>query len=603
MKKGLFMLALAAMSFSANAQETLMTINGKAVSAEEFLYIYEKNNQADAIDPKTMDEYLDMFINFKLKVAEAEAQGIDTTEAFKKELKGYRAQATPKYLQDAEAMDSLIEMSWRHMAKDRRAAHIAIQCPLNASAQQVDSAMALINEARERVTKGLPLPQPKGKGKKGKKVAAPTPEPFDKVAREMSNDPNVAETGGELGWITPFRYVYPLEEAVYNTPVGQVSEVFRTQYGFHIALVEEERDHMEVKASHIMKMVPRGEKTDSMDAVKKAQMDSIARVVNKDNFAEVAQRESDDRGSSVKGGELGWFGKGMMVKPFEDAAFGMKEGEISAPFRTNYGWHIILKEGERGILPLDSIRAQVTRQVQRDERAQEAEKSFIRKTRAEYNLPAEMSDADVKAYADAHLEAKYPELKNLVQEYHDGILLFEVSLREVWDKAAKDTAGLENYFAANKKNYTWTKPHFKGYLLQCKDQRSAKAAQAIIKSANPDSVKSYINHRVNCDTLNYVKMQQGLWEEGKNAAVDKYGLKIKKAEFLARWGHDSSTPSEEYPVVVCVGKKLTAPAVWDDEKGKVTTDYQDYLEAEWIKALRAKYPVVINEEVWQKIKK
>ena len=575
----------------ANHSDVLMTINGKAISAEEFLYIYEKNNQAGAIDPKTMDEYLDMFINFKLKVVEAESQGIDTTEAFKKELKGYRAQATPKYLQDEAAMDSLIEMSWRHLSKDRRAAHIAIQCAANAGEQEVDSVMAIINSARERVTIGKEVI--KGKGKKAKKIRQPV-EAFDVVAREVSNDPNVAETGGELGWITPFRYVYPLEEAVYNTPIGQVSEVFRTQYGFHIVLVEEERDHIEVKASHIMKMVPRGEKTDSVDAVKKALIDSIALVVNKDNFAEVAQRESDDRGSSIKGGELGWFGKGMMVKSFEDTAFGLQPGEISAPFRTNYGWHIILKEGERGIQPLDSMRAQITRQVQRDERSKEADKSFIRKTRAEYNLPAEMSDADVKAYADAHLEEKYPELKNLVQEYHDGILLFEVSLREVWDKAAKDTAGLEAFFAANKKNYTWEKPHFKGYLLQCKDKNSAKAAQAIIKSANPDSVKNYINHRVNCDSLNYVKMQQGLWEQGKNAAVDKYGLKIKKAEF---------TPSEEYPVVVCVGKSLKAPATWDDEKGKVTTDYQDYLEAEWIKQLRTKYPVVIDEKVWQKIKR
>ena len=575
----------------ANHSDVLMTINGKAISAEEFLYIYEKNNQAGAIDPKTMDEYLDMFINFKLKVVEAESQGIDTTEAFKKELKGYRAQATPKYLQDEAAMDSLIEMSWRHLSKDRRAAHIAIQCAANAGEQEVDSVMAIINSARERVTIGKEVI--KGKGKKAKKIRQPV-EAFDVVAREVSNDPNVAETGGELGWITPFRYVYPLEEAVYNTPIGQVSEVFRTQYGFHIVLVEEERDHIEVKASHIMKMVPRGEKTDSVDAVKKALIDSIALVVNKDNFAEVAQRESDDRGSSIKGGELGWFGKGMMVKSFEDTAFGLQPGEISAPFRTNYGWHIILKEGERGIQPLDSMRAQITRQVQRDERSKEADKSFIRKTRAEYNLPAEMSDADVKAYADAHLEEKYPELKNLVQEYHDGILLFEVSLREVWDKAAKDTAGLEAFFAANKNNYTWEKPHFKGYLLQCKDKSSAKAAQAIIKSANPDSVKNYINHRVNCDSLNYVKMQQGLWEQGKNAAVDKYGLKIKKAEF---------TPSEEYPVVVCVGKGLKAPATWDDEKGKVTTDYQDYLEAEWIKQLRAKYPVVIDEKVWESIKR
>ena len=588
MKKSMLFLAGAMMSIMAMAQsETLMTINGKPVSAEEFLYIYEKNNQAGAMDPKSMDEYLEMFINFKLKVAEAESQGIDTTAAFKKELKGYRAQATPKYLQDDQAIDSLVRLSWRHMSKDRRAAHIAIQCPASASAGATDSALAKIKEARERVTLGRQVM--KGKGKKAKPVRE-KPEAFDAVAREISTDPQVQNNGGELGWITPFRYVYPLEEAVYNTPVGEVSEVFRTQYGFHIVLVEEERDHKEVKAAHIMKMVP----ADSLDAEKKAQIEEIAKKVTKDNFAEVAKMESDDRGSSSRGGELGWFGKGMMVKEFEDAAFGLQPGEISKPVRTQYGWHIILKEDERGIQPLDSIRPQILRQVQRDDRMKEAEKSFIAKVRREYNLPAQMSDADVKAYADEHLEAKYPDLKNLVQEYHDGILLFEVSLREVWDKAAKDTAGLENYFKANKKKYTWEAPRWKGYVLQCKDKSSAKAAQTIVKSANPDSIQSYIARRINNDSVTNVKVQHGLWEQGKNPAVDKFGLKVKNAEFKA---------NEQLPVVVCLGKKLKAPEVWSDEKGKVTTDYQDFLETEWIKKLREKYPVEINQEVWEKIRK
>ena len=595
MKKVCFLMLAAMLSTMVMADKTLLTINGQPVSAEEFLYIYEKNNQAGAIDPKTMDEYLEMFINFKLKVTEAESQGIDTTAAFQKELKGYRAQATPKYLQDPAAMDSLVEMSWRHMAKDRRAAHIAIQCPASADSAATAEALAKINEARDRVTVGkLKVERKKVKGK-WKNIEKRLPvEAFDVVAREVSTDPNVQETGGELGWITPFRYVYPLEEAVYNTPVGQVSEVFRTQYGFHIALVEEEIDHKEVKASHIMKMVPRGEGADSLEVVKKALIDSIAAIVNAENFGEVAKLESEDRGSGSRGGELGWFGKGMMVKEFEEVAFSLQPSEISKPFRTLYGWHILLKEGERDMLPLDSVRQQIERQVMRDERAQEADKSFIRKTRAEYNLPAEMSDEDVKAYADEHLEEKYPELKNLVKEYHDGILLFEVSLREVWDKAAKDTVGLEQFFAANKKNYTWDAPRWKGWLLQCKDKSSAKAAQAIIKSANPDSVKSYIAHRLNQDSVTYVKAQRGLWEKGKNHAVDKYGFKDKKAEF---------TPSEELPVVVCVGKKLKAPATWDDEKGKVTTDYQDYLEKQWVARLREKYPVILNEEVWAEIRK
>ena len=599
MKKSILFLVAAVSFLTAAAQgsdETLMTINGKPVSAGEFLYIYEKNNQAGALDPKTMDEYLEMFINFKLKVAEAEAQGIDTTEAFKKELKGYRAQATPKYMQDDAAMDSIIALSWARIAKDRRAAHIAIQCPANADSAAQADALAKINEAYERVTIGQLKEEKKKVKGKWKTIEKRLPvEAFDKVARELSTDPNVQETGGELGWITPFRYVYALEEAVYGTEVGEISTPFRTQYCWHIVKVEEEQDHQEVKARHIMKMVPRGDSNlDSLDAAKLAEIELIASVVTPENFAEVAKTESEDRGSSVRGGDLGWFGLGMMVKPFEDAAFSIQPGEISKPIRSQYGWHIIYKEDERGIQPLDSMRSQIQRQVMRDERSQEVEKSFIRKTRAEYKLPETMNDAAVKAYADAHLESKYPELRNLVQEYHDGILLFEVSLREVWDKAAKDTAGLENFFKANKKKYTWEKPHYKGYLIQAKDKGSLKAAKAIIQSANPDSIQSYIAQRINCDSVTYVKVQHGLWELGKNSAVDKYGFKAKNAEF---------TPNEALPIVECVGKKLKAPEAWNDEKGKVTTDYQDFLEAEWIKRLREKYPIEIKDAVWQRIKK
>ena len=222
----------------------------------------------------------------------------------------------------------------------------------------------------------------------------------------------------------------------------------------------------------------------------------------------------------------------------------------------------------------------------------EADKSFINKVRAEYNLPAEMSDADVKAYAEAHLEEKHADLRNLVREYHDGILLFDVSLREVWDKANKDTEGLAAYFKANKKNYTWDEPHFKGYIIQAKDMASAKAAKQIVKNANPDSVMSYLNQRVNIDSVTYVKVQRGLWTAGKSAMVDKYAFGNKEAEF---------TPSEEFPVVIPVGKIIKAPQEYMDVRGQVTTDYQDHLEKLWVATLREKYPVVVNEEVLESL--
>lgn len=585
MKKVLLSIILLAGAMMGFAQEdkVLMTINGEPVMLSEFMYIYEKNNQETSLEKKSMEEYLDLFINFKLKVTEAIAQGVDTTEAFKKELAGYRAQATPKYMQDNEAVDSLVQLSYNRQANVRRAAHIAIQCPASADSVAEAEALAKINLARERVTTGV-----EKKVKKGRKwVAVREPEAFADVAREMTEDPAGKENGGELGWIQVFRYVYPFEDAVYNTPVGEVTEVFRSPYGFHIALVEEERPYEEVHAAHIMKMMPRGTEQTALDA--KKDIDSLYQVVLAGaDFAEVATAHSDDKGSAMRGGDLGWFGRGMMVQPFENITFDMQPGEMSEPFPTRFGWHFVKLYDKRGIQPLDSMRQQLLMQVKRDVRYQEAEKSFIKKTRAEYNLPTEMSDEEVKAYADAHLEEKYADLRNLVREYHDGILLFDVSLREVWDKANKDTEGLAAYFKANKKNYTWDEPRYKGYMIYAKDEKVAKAAKQIIKTANADSVMSYINQRINVDSVQYVKVEKGLWVAGKNAAVDKYGFKNKTAEYTA---------SEEFPVVVPVGKIIKAPQEYTDVRSQVTTDYQDHLEKQWVATLREKYPVVVNEEV------
>ena len=570
--------------------QVLMTINDQPIMASEFLYIYEKNNQEGSLDKKTMDEYLDLFINFKLKVTEAIAQGVDTTAAFKKELAGYRAQATPKYLQDNEAIDSLVVLSYNRMAKIRRASHIAVQCAPDADEVTVAAAKARIDSIRERVTVGIPV-----KVKKGRKtITVQEAEDFNEAAVLYSEEPSAKQTRGELGWIQPFRYVYSFEDAVYTTPVGEVTPVFRSPYGFHIAKVQGKRDFEEVHASHIMKMTPMGDLQRMADA--QLAMDSIYNLAIQANadFAALAQANSEDRGSAMRGGDLGWFGRGAMVQPFEDITFGMEIGQISKPFQTRYGIHISKLHEKRGIQPLDSIRGQILRQVQRDQRMQIAEQSFIDKTRAEYNLPAEMSNEEVKAYADAHLEEKYSELRNLVNEYHDGILLFDVSLREVWDKASQDVEGLTAFFKANKKNYVWDAPRFKGHIIYAKDETSAKVAKQIIKTADPDSVMSYLNQRVNVDSVLYVKVERGIWTAGKSAAADKYGFKLKDAEY---------TPKEDFPIVIAVGKVIKAPQVYTDDRAKVVTDYQDFLEKTWVANLREKYSWSINQEVWNSIKK
>ena len=575
MKKLLVLAAIACLSsMTTMAQDkVLMTINGDPIMASEFMYIYEKNNRESTIEQKTMDEYLDLFINFKLKVKEAEAQGIDTTEAFLKELKGYRAQATPKYMRDQQAIDSLTRMSYDRMAHIRRAAHIVVECHADASDSAYQAALAKINTARERIAKG---------------------EDFFAVANEISEDPSIKENGAELGWITPFRYVYPFENAVYTTPVGHVTDIFRSGFGLHIALVEEERATEEVRAQHIMKMVPRG--NEEVAAEMKVVIDSIYDLLAAGaDFAETAKALSDDKGSAVRGGELGWFGRGQMVKPFEDAAFAMTDSnEVCKPIRSQFGWHIIRLEGKRGMRPYEEMKEEIEKRVQRDERMKAADRSFIEKTKKEYNLNPNTSDEAVREYADAHLEEKYEDLRNLVREYHDGILLFDVSLAEVWDKAGQDHEGLTRYFKAHKKDFKWEQPKFKGYLVHCKNKTAEKATRTIIKSAEKDSVEAYLNNRLNLDSTVFVKAQYGLWEKGKNVEIDQYGFKVKGAKAEVK---------EDLPIVFVVGKVLKDPEEYTDERGKVTTAYQDELEKIWVEGLRKKYEVVVNHEVFESLKK
>lgn len=585
--KKLFMILMAvAMAVAVNAQENpvLMTINGKPVMLSEFMYIYQKNNPKNENEIKSMEEYLDLFINFKLKVAEAESLGLDTTEAFKKELQGYRAQATPKYLQDNEAVDSLILLTYNRMAHPRSAAHIAVQCPIGNDTLDA-AALAKIQEIRERVTIGKE--QTVGKGKKAKTVRVP--EDFLEVAKVESADPSAQDNGGMLGVITPLRYVYVFEDAVYNTPVGEVTEPFHTPFGWHIAKVMDETSFEEVHATHIMKMVRNGDEDNTR--AQKAVIDSIYQLLlDGADFETTAQMMSDDKGSAVRGGDLGYFGRGMMVKPFEDAVFSLQAGQMSEPFLSRFGWHIAKVYDRRGIQPIDSLREQLEKNVRRDERMREADKSFIKKMRQEYNLSEQMSSAEVRQYADAHLEEKYPELKNLVREYHDGILLFDVSLDAVWDRATKDTEGLKTYFKKHKKDFTWTEPRYKGYIIYAKDEASAKQARSIIRNS-PDSINSYVNKYINTDSVKYVRIEHGLWTKGQNAVVDSIGFKLKGV---------NAKVDENMPVVMPVGKVIKAPEEFMDERQKVTSAYQDELEKTWVEELRRKYDVVVYREVLRK---
>jgi len=203
------------------------------------------------------------------------------------------------------------------------------------------------------------------------------------------------------------------------------------------------------------------------------------------------------------------------------------------------------------------------------------------------------AEQELLAYENSQLESKYEDFRFLMQEYHDGILLFEVSNNEVWEKASKDIKGLENYFNTHKTDYTWEKPHYKGKIIYCKDKATYNAAKAIVRKLNADSIEKYLPLRLN-DSIQHVKVEKGLYAQGDNKAIDRYGFKVKNAVY---------EPSAEYPYIIVVGKNLkNSPENYTDVRGLVTADYQDYLEKTWIAALRAKYPVVIDQTVLKTIK-
>ena len=639
--------ALSAILFAVSAlcaqqpDPVLMTINGKEIYLSEFEYIYNKNNSNNVVDKKSLDEYVDLFVNFKLKVEEAAAQGMDTTQAFRSEFEMYRNQLAEQYMTDEQALEKLLQEAYKRKKEEVETKHILVRIPEAASAADTLSAYNKIMEYYQRIQK----------------------EDFEKVAREVSEDPSAAQNGGYVGWISAMRAPYSFENTAYNTPVGSVSKPVRTFLGYHLVQVMNKRPSQgEVKVAHIFLMNDRQDS--SKNAAVGQRADSIYnRILAGDDFGELAAKLSQDPGSASFKGELPWFGSGQMIPEFERASFALKNnGDVSKPIASQFGWHIIKLIDKKPLAEFDDLRANMENEMKRNERYELINQSFVDNLKKQYDFQVNQEALDeiylivdkhtigdsifrieikkpnapiatyadqvisqaelgsilagsagyrgvksdlvneslnrlvsnrLKAYEMTQLGRKYPDYRNLVQEYHDGSLLFEVMNSQVWDKASKDTEGLAQYFNANKTKYAWDKPRYKGCIVYAKDKASLDVARNILKRAEKDSVDKYISQRLNNDSIQYVKIEKGLWVEGAHQAVD---AKIfKKGKYV---------PSEDYPYFFLDGKKLNKyPDDYTDVRGAVTADYQDYLEKNWISALREKYPVVIDEKVLKTVKK
>jgi len=633
--------------FNLNAQDkVLLTIDDEKITKAEFERIYKKNNSGQSVENKSIEEYLDLFINFKLKVFEAEKRGLDTTQAFIKELSGYKKQLAKPYFVDEKVEESLLKEAYERLKTDVHAAHILVKVAPDALAADTLAAWQKIEKAKKEIESG---------------------KSFEEVAKKYSEDPS-SESGGDLGYFTAFRMVYDFENVAYNTKPGQVSNIFRSQFGYHIIKVIETRPSMgEVKVAHIMLSVPQNAtKEEEQKVIDK--INEIYQELQKGaDFAQMAKEYSIDKQSSTKGGELPWFKSGNMgmVPEFETASFALqKPGDISKPVRTKYFWHIIKLLEKKDIGTYEQLKTDIKSRISKDARAQKSKAAVIERLKNEYKIKEDLKtvadfykvvdksvfagewkaeaaaklnkvmfslgdtsltqsqfakfieskqgrkeqeikdfvderykqfvDNTVTKYEEDRLEKKYDDFRFLMKEYHDGILLFELTDQMVWSKAVKDSVGLAAFYEKNKNNYMWDE-RADATVYYCKDAETKKAVQELLKKkakkgyTNEDIMKMINGEGDITNENKKLRIENGIYLKGENRAVDHFAWNLFPEDEI------SKAIKREY---IYEGKMIK-PSVktLDEAKGLVTADYQEFLEKEWIAQLRAKYKISVDKEV------
>ncbi len=648
--KSFFALALisaSAVAFGQDNDPVLMTVAGKNITRSEFQTIYNKNNpKSSGSDTKSIDDYVQLFVNFKLKVKEAEELGLDTTAEFKNELEGYRKQLAQPYLTDNEVNDQLLKEAYERSKTDVRASHILIKMDANALPKDTLKTYNTIMALRNRILKG---------------------EDFAKVAREASQDPSAKDNAGDLGYFTSMQMVYPFETVAYNTKLGEVSMPVRTRFGYHLIKVVDKRAAQgQIVCEHIMVKSQKGQPAADSIAAKQKIDEIYGKIKAGENFEELARQQSDDKGSAKEGGKLPLFGTGRMVIEFEKAAFALQnDGDYTEPVKTQYGWHIIKRLEKKPIPTFDESKAELKGKVTKDSRAQKSKESLVAKIKKENNfkeytkardefnalidtsyfegtwskdkalkLNKELfSIADKKftqldfanylenhqtkrpkidasilvkstyeqfvtesvlAYQESVLDKKFPEFKALMQEYRDGILLFDLTDKKVWGKAVKDTTGIEAFYQKNKSNYMWEE-RVDANIYTCANAAVAEQTRKLIKKQEKSNISndSLMNIVNKASQLN-LKIENAKFMKNENEFIDKVKWEVGLSENIVK----------NSQVVFVKINRVMAPEVkkLNEARGLVTSDYQNYLEKEWIAGLRQKYSVNVDRSVLGTVK-
>jgi peptidyl-prolyl cis-trans isomerase SurA len=624
----------------AKSQQTVLTIDGETVSLEEFETIFKKNNRDSVITPASLDEYMKLYINFRLKVAEAKKLGLDTVAKFKNELAGYRTQLARPYLVDASMLDGLVQEGYNRLKEEVHGYHILVKCDPSAAPSDTARAYQKILQLRNEVLAGKTS--------------------FEEIAKRSSEDPSAKDNGGDLGYFTAFQMVYPFETAAYQTKKGEVSMPVRTKYGFHIVKVTDRRAARgEIRVAHIM-VRDKSEDTN----YSKSKIDEVYNKLKagEKTFEELAGQYSEDGSSAKKGGELPWFGINKMVMEFEDSSFALKHnGDISKPFRTSYGWHIVKRLDYKPLASYEQLEKEIRGKVQKDSRAEKTKNAFLNKLKTEYgyaqndvllekliaaadsnvfngqwkpkkkltkgslitlnsqtikgsdfvqylnkkksnrnkvspfdyvsNEFKNFSNEQVLKFEDSQLESKYPAFRMLMNEYRDGILLFELTDQKVWSKAVKDTAGLRVFHEQRKNNYMWP-DRAQIAVFTCENANYSKTVREMLTSG--DYPIEAIESEINLDNQQHVMYDTGIYSE-----EDRPLLKMMDWKGNGKMNDKDLDVNGKFVVIKVIDFIPAGPKKLTEARGVITSDYQNYLEESWIESLKKdkEGKIIINKEI------
>lgn len=616
----------------------LFTVGNKEVRVSEFKYIYDKNNGAKAdYSEKSLREYLQLYIDFKLQLLRGEELKIHEDGAIKSEQAQYRAQLANSYLTDREITEKLVKEAYERSKEDRRVSHIFVSVRAGASEQEEKDAFNKLKKVRDLTTAAN----------------------FAEQAKAHTEDSYSRDNGGDIGFFTVLQMPYAFETAAYKTAKGSVSDIIRSPYGYHFLLVSDVRPaYGQMQIAHLL---IRGTGDES-----RRRIDSMFLAVQKGaNFEQLVSEHSQDNQSKGRAGLLGWVGINKYDAEFEAAIFALKrDGEISAPVKSSAGFHLIKRvKGTNGTPNYTDVKGELTDKIKKDERFSIVQDALIDRIKREGNykldetilreltdamrtdsnffntkwtVPAKYSadtrtlfslgtiNVSVKdfmtkavqlvperinyaprtpqaaferilkkvvseralAYEETQLETKYPDFKALLREYEEGILLFEVKKRLIWDKANSDDAGIKAYYEANASKYKFKEYAVTSlYVLNTTDKKLVKKIVKAAKKGKADAVKTQFN----ADTA-MVAASSSNYEIGKPSPVSD--IKWKVGSMSKPETKDNKTTFAKIEEIV-----PEKPKTLEEARGFVVADYQDQLEKDLLKTLRTQYPAKVDETV------